>query len=271
MDGQSLQQPHDTHGDAVRELEDGRPHPFVVELRRPAQRQDDGEARQQPAERHVVGPTRQLDGLEAVGQAAVRQQRAPRFRGARADERHLELVGEQPDDVQEDALLPLAADQQGVDLVDDEHARADDPHRVPRHAPGADAAHLAGQRYAERSEQLFVELDLGRLRRQLHHDDRRLRDAEPPVDDPRMLAAELLEDHRLAHAGPAVDEEAGHAVALRVGQQVVHRLQRHLGGRVADPSLGADPLDALVVGQGRQRAMARVEVLVVRHDHSSTG
>jgi hypothetical protein len=53
------------------------------------------------------------------------------LRGAGADQRHLELIRQQPDDVEEQALLPDAADQQGVDLADDQDAAADDPQICP--------------------------------------------------------------------------------------------------------------------------------------------
>ena len=84
--------------------------------------------------------------------------------------------------------------------------------------PGPDLAHLANQRQAERAQQFLVERHLDRLGWQLHQDDGGLRQAETRIDDPGMVAAELLQDHGFAHARPAMDQQAGHAVALRVGQ-----------------------------------------------------
>jgi len=72
-----------------------------------------------------------------------------------------------------------------------------------------------------------------------------------------MLPAEFPEDHGLADPGPAMDKKVGHAVALRVGQQVHHGFERLLGGWMADPPFGSDPLDALVIRQGREVVMSR--------------
>lgn len=62
-----------------------------------------------------------------------------------------------------------------------------------------------------------------------------------------MITAELLQDHGLAHAGVAMHKEARHAITLRIRKQIFHRFQRGLGGRVTDPALGTDPLNAVIV------------------------
>ena len=65
-----------------------------------------------------------------------------------------------------------------------------------------------------------------------------------------MLMGELADDMSFAHAGGALDQQAGHAVTRRIVQQVRYPRQDELGSRIADPAVGPDEADAFGGGQG---------------------
>src|SRR5271170_1957666 len=69
-----------------------------------------------------------------------------------------------------------------------------------------------------------------------------------------MVAREFLDDHRLAHAALADDEEVGHAGALGKRDQVLEHAQGQLRAGVVDPPVRANPAQTLVRTQGRDRA-----------------
>lgn len=187
-----------------------------------------------------------------------------------ADQRDPKIVGEEPDGVQEDPLLPKAPGEHGVNLIDDEHARA--------HAAQQPAADLLlpvrrpidRTRRAERCQQLAVDIPFDRLGRHLHRHHRHGGDPGALVETCGMVAQEFADDLGLAHAGVAVEQQARHAVPRRVGQKVLQAAERDPGLVEVQPPVRPDPGDPLRIGKLRLAAIWRQEVRVVAHDHSST-
>ena len=89
-----------------------------------------------------------------------------------------------------------------------------------------------------------------------------------------MTALELPENLGFAHAGGAVDQQAGHAIARRIGEQRVEPIDGRLRLIEGDPAIRLNPDDPVRVGQLGVAAKSGLQmgnVLVGGHDHSSTG
>ena len=65
------------------------------------------------------------------------------------------------------------------------------------------------------------------------------------VEFRRMVAHEFLHDMRLAHPGRRREQQAGHAVARRTGEQFGNALQGFIGAGVVNPAVLLNPGDAL--------------------------
>ena len=66
------------------------------------------------------------------------------------------------------------------------------------------------------------------------------------IEDRRVLAGELLEDHGLADAGVSVQQETRHSGARRVVDQPLQILEGELCAGVANPPSGVDVTDAIL-------------------------
>src|SRR5271157_4648570 len=129
---------------------------------------------------------------------------------------------------------------------------------------------IQGGRETSKLATTYIEGNFVRLGWQLHQDDRNLDRPDSRIRNPRMVPAELLQDHCLTHTRPTMDQKARHAVALRVGEKITHARQCHFSIRVVDPALRADPLNAICIGQVCGRPVLTQQVFIFRHDHSST-
>jgi hypothetical protein len=84
-----------------------------------------------------------------------------------------------------------------------------------------------------------------------------------------MVAHKLGDDLGLADPGIAVKEQAWHAVARRISQEIAEPIQRPLGHREIDPAVAADPFGTGRVALTCPIAVRRMQMVEV-HDHSST-
>ena len=136
---------------------------------------------------------------------------------------------------QDDALLAKGAGEKGMDLINDQHAHLELPSQGSNPmAQGRDTG-AQGKYTSHSGQNFFVEVPLVGLRGHLNGDDRDARPAEFPVKMGAVIAQKFLNDARLAHAGGAVDNQARHAVAGRVIDQVRQALENALGARVLEP------------------------------------
>ena len=112
---------------------------------------------------------------------------------------------------------------------------------VTLRAVGKDTSH-AGQNF-------FVKIPLVGRRGHLNENDGRARLAQSLVKVGVVVAQKLLNDVRLAHAGSAVDDQAWHAVAGWVIDQIHQALENALGARILNPSLLPNPGDTFFIAQ----------------------
>ena len=141
-----------------------------------------------------------------------------------------------------------------MDFVDDQHAWSRLLQHAKRHAFQRAQRGTGRLRRADRRQQPFVKPRFVRPRNHLDGDDRH---ALQPIDGikmSRMVARELLDDHRLAHAALADDQEVGHPGALGKRDQILEHRQRLLRPGIVDPPVRANPTQAFVRTQGRDRA-----------------
>jgi hypothetical protein len=61
-----------------------------------------------------------------------------------------------------------------------------------------------------------------------------------------MIARKLLDNHRLAHAARADNQQIGHAGARRKGDEVAELVERLTGARIIDPAIDPDAANALL-------------------------
>lgn len=86
-------------------------------------------------------------------------------------------------------------------------------------------------------------------------------------------ALELADNLGLSHARVAIDQQTGHPVTGWVGQQVFQARERQASLIEADPAVGPDPGDTLVIREPRELPIRRIEMRAPpcpAHDHSST-
>jgi hypothetical protein len=86
----------------------------------------------------------------------------------------------------------------------------------------------------------------------------------------RVVTTKFSQNHRLAHPRPAVDQEAGHPVPLRICKQLGHHTEGELRNRIADPPIDADQLNTVVVREISSSLNVRQQMIVLAHDQSST-
>ena len=89
-----------------------------------------------------------------------------------------------------------------------------------------------------------------------------------------MPALELPENLGFAHAGGAVNQETGHAIARGIGEQRVEPIYGRLRLVESDPAVRLNPGDPVRFGQrgvAAEGGLQMGKVLVRVHDHSSTG
>jgi len=157
----------------------------------------------------------------------------------------LQLVPQVAQRVEHDALLAMRAGQDVVDLVDDEHLDADGAQQPQRRLLQLDHARPgAGRRQVEGREELGIEAALARLAGHLQCQHRDPLDPGLGIEARRVVGAEALHEHGLAHAAVAVDRDRGHARCAREGDEPVQRAQGVLGTRVEHPALAQDGTDA---------------------------
>ncbi len=218
----------------------------LVQVRREAQREHALETGQQPQEVVVEIPSRQRNWLEAVGQLGVGLYRAEGVLGADADDGHLQFVAEILQHVEKAALLVEVAGEDVVHLVDDQHLQAHETEQLEHLGLLAVDAVVRPVGREQPLEDRVVEAALVRRRRRLDDQDWNQDAFAVRVVPGRMAAAEALHQHALAVVRLAYEEQVGHAVRARIGQEVLEFAQYRLSARIADPARGADALDALL-------------------------
>jgi len=99
--------------------------------------------------------------------------------------------------------------------------------------------------------------------------------AEFFVEVGAIVSQELLDNACLAHARCAIDDQAGHAIARRIVNEIHQAFQDALSARILNPTLLAEPVNALGIGQQRRFTARGLEMaqFVDRHSDSqiSTG
>ena len=86
---------------------------------------------QKAGEGGAVLPGLEMESLETFGELRIGQQGLARQIRARADEWNFQIVGQEPQRVEKDALLPVGAGQHAVDLIKDDHAGANSAKQRP--------------------------------------------------------------------------------------------------------------------------------------------
>jgi hypothetical protein len=94
----------------------------VPESRGAAQWKQGRVANQQLVEICVVFPWYELEGLEAVGELFIGQERGFGFLCTRADDRNAQIIGEEANAVKNDSLLSIGSGEQSMNLIDDKHS-----------------------------------------------------------------------------------------------------------------------------------------------------
>ena len=170
----------------------------------------------------------------------------------------MQIVGKEPERVEEATLLPERAGQHGVDLIDDQQTQSELACKLSGTRAHADDRKTRGDHRAEGHQKLFAEVLLERLGRHLHRDDRNPRRAVDLVEHGRMVANELLDDVRFPHAWRSREQKAGHAVSRRKREQFFEVLQCLICAGVVDPAILPDPVNPLVGGFRRNGAELRL-------------
>nr|WP_245270100.1 hypothetical protein [Nitrobacter hamburgensis] len=182
--------------------------------------------------------------------------------GAEADKGEHQLVRQISQLSEYFALLPEAAGEQIVHLV--EH---DDPHfqiaqRPQRLRLGLE--HRAGRAvHADRFEQRQIENALRDAWRHLDRDNRHRGAATLAADLGRMQPRKLPIDLRLADPGLAEDQQARHAPVARVRQDALHLVEDDRRFRVGDPAIASGVADPRLLARGRNKSSPQS---VVRDD-----
>ena len=174
------------------------------------------EAGEEPTEILVLLPAGNLDAREAAGDLRIGLHRCQRITGPEHDHGAFDLVGQELQQVQRRSLLVHRACQQVVDLVDHDHPRRN-------LAQQREGGELHGSqpvarpvRRVERHQQLTVQPTFLRCRRHLNRKHVHLQETRLGVELAcRMRPQELLNDHRLADVGLAMNQQPRHAGALR--------------------------------------------------------
>lgn len=171
------------------------------------------------------------------------------------------------------ALLEVAAGEQVVNFVDDQHPGSHPAQDVA--SQGLERRQSGGRslRRADFEEERPIEAPLVGRGRHLHRDGRPALDAALSIERRRMLAQELGDDQRLADVRWPVHDHARHSVALGRLEQPLEPRQRFARARVVDPALALQRADTLLVVELRQGSGGRVQVSELRscHHHISTG
>ncbi len=169
--------------------------------------------------------------------------------------------------------MPVCPGQHAVHLVENDHLR---PGRAQQRA--ADIF-LAGQcapghcRRAHTGQQFAVEVPFERLGRHLSNHHWTTINTGHLTELWRVSALELADNLGLSHARVAIDQQTGHPVTGWVGQQVFQARERQASLIEADPAVGPDPGDTLIIRERRELPIRRIEMRALpcpAHDHSST-
>ena len=102
------------------------------QFRRSAQRQDRCETGEQLSKRGIILPGGQFTSLETIRQLLIGHQGLFCLVGSDADQGDAKVIGQEPNGIEENALLTKGSSQHRVDLVYDQHAYFQLPRRDTR-------------------------------------------------------------------------------------------------------------------------------------------
>ena len=223
-----------------------------MQVRCLSQRQHHLEALEQAQEGLIELPQWQDGRLEAVCQLRISLDGAERVLGADTNYGKLQLVTQVLDDIEERALFIQIARKDVMDLVDNQHLQANVAKQFDRLELLLvyTIIRLVGRE--ERIEDGVVEAPFVRDGRGLDDQYRNDDAIAAGIVGRRVLLAKTLHQHGFPIVGLADDQQVGHAVRLRVGQQVLELVEDGLGAGIADPARGSNAFNPLRVRQREQ-------------------
>ena len=208
-------------------------------------------------ESFVGGPARHRQDVEPARQLHVALYGFARFHHSEADEGRLEIVADEPQHVQHGSLLPIGAGEDVVHFVDDENLDLGGPEQVQRGTLGIDDARAWIVRRSKRVEDLSIESALSGPARHLKRQHGHSMSLGFGIDAGRMVRAELLHQHGLAHARVAEDRDRGHSRRAGMVENLLEDLDRLLHPGIAYPTLRAYRADLLLGGADQEAPLSR--------------
>ena len=178
-------------------------------------------------------------------------------------------------------LLARCANENGVNLIDYQHPRADFTKQAERgvtHSPETLPPTGTRPRRTKRGEKLVHERIFGGFVRHTQYNDRSALDTSCCVKRPSVYSLELAQDHCLAHSRLTQQQDVFHPFAEWLLQQVLQKQEDKRCFTVVNPTHRPHTCDACLVIQGCKRARIRQKVPILdapevfdlpSHDQSS--
>ena len=214
-----------------------------------------------------------MERLEALGQLCIGQQCLPSQVRSGTNQWNPQIIGQKPDRIEKYPLLPEGAGQHAVHLIENDHFRPHGPQQRPADILLAGERAACHRRRAYAGQKFPVKIAFNRFGWHLRDNHRAVINAGHLAELWRMVTFEFPHDLGLAHAGVAIDQQAGHSVTRRIAQQVLQTCQSGAGLIEPDPAVGPDPDDTLIIRKCREPTVGRIEMrkcIILSHDHSST-
>ncbi len=194
------------------------------------------------------------------------------LRHANPDKGQLQLVGQEAEQLQKDALLARRAGEHGIQLVNDDHPRPELAQQSDdRLAQVRVSGEVTGRGRVQGSQQLVQKLSLGWLVRHQHDHHRPPLRSTDVVVTRRQLPLELADQHGLAHPALANEQDVLHPLPGWLGCGLVQIAEHAVRLGMLHPAFSADVGDPLLHAQRRQRpdVLWKMRVARIRHQNST--